>query len=972
MNKTSSTAAAILLSMALATQAAPLATAEATGAEPAPAAVEAQATEVVEGAGDTEGTPEEGAREAVEGGAEDDRPAGGVADGGSTGTVGEPEAGQTGTEQAGGGTAGDTEKPEDPAGDPDSAPAESEEPARPAAPTVPEAVKDAAPETTGTGASSEADASVENEASEEGEAEEASVHASLSADGTKVEVSAAGGAFARAWNVAYKVTGSNGVTWVAGQRQADGSWTATLDAASVGSGAVEISAWANVEGAQTQSYGTAWVTVPGVNADLSLSYDAASGAIVLSARNVSCPSGVSFVSAGLSANGGPASWYRLEQQADGSWQTAVDPGDSGWAAGAYTVTASICDLGWNGVSAGSVTFNLTYGEETVASALSDDLSTVTLRAAGGRFDAAWGVSFEVRGANGVTWVAASRGADGAWTVALPSSKVGLGSMTATAWANVKPASTLSLGSASLDVPSANARMSLMYDAASKKVRLVATSVACPSGVTFVSAGLTAPDGSIRWYRLDKQAEGAWSTEIDPSDLNWLAGAYTIQASICDEGWTGVNAGSTQTNLSFGEDTLDAVTDGERGTVTLTARGDVVAAAKNVAFAIVGDGTNGHTGTTWHQATRQADGSWTATVSASVTGSGACSAQTVAITGSATQYLETTRYSIARADGATAVSDLSSAGTMDVVVENVTCSTGVQSVALGVFAESYSKWYPCARQADGSWTATVSVSDLSFAGGTYTFEPVVADNFGNALPLEKVTKQVTLSTTSVESEVDGAYGTLWLVAQGGASEYAWGVAFAVTDASGSTTWVSAEKNEAGAWCATLPASSLSYGGGTATAYVNTDFGSYVMGSSYFARPVGSGMLSVIRDYASPTEYLLAIDTSNCRVGVYTGRQGHWQEVAYWYCSPGAWSTPTVTGVFSVGEKGYYFDSYGSRCFYYTQFYGDYLFHSILYYPSGAVMDSRLGMNLSHGCVRLATENAYWIYSNIPTGTTVVSY
>lgn len=37
-----------------------------------------------------------------------------------------------------------------------------------------------------------------------------------------------------------------------------------------------------------------------------------------------------------------------------------------------------------------------------------------------------------------------------------------------------------------------------------------------------------------------------------------------------------------------------------------------------------------------------------------------------------------------------------------------------------------------------------------------------------------------------------------------------------------------------------------------------------------------------------------------------------------------------------------------------------------------MDDRLGMNLSHGCVRLATSNAKWIYDNIPTGTTVVSY
>jgi lipoprotein-anchoring transpeptidase ErfK/SrfK len=37
-----------------------------------------------------------------------------------------------------------------------------------------------------------------------------------------------------------------------------------------------------------------------------------------------------------------------------------------------------------------------------------------------------------------------------------------------------------------------------------------------------------------------------------------------------------------------------------------------------------------------------------------------------------------------------------------------------------------------------------------------------------------------------------------------------------------------------------------------------------------------------------------------------------------------------------------------------------------------MDDRVGMALSHGCVRLRLENAKWIYDNIPYGTKVVSY
>ena len=126
------------------------------------------------------------------------------------------------------------------------------------------------------------------------------------------------------------------------------------------------------------------------------------------------------------------------------------------------------------------------------------------------------------------------------------------------------------------------------------------------------------------------------------------------------------------------------------------------------------------------------------------------------------------------------------------------------------------------------------------------------------------------------------------------------------------------------------------------------------------------------YSSSTKYLIVVDTYTCKVGVYYGSAYNWKLQYFWDCSPGKASTPTVTGVFTVGDKGYYFDSYGSRCYWYTQFCGNYLFHSVLYNTDGTLQDGRLGLNLSHGCVRLAYNNAYWIYKNIPRGTTVVVY
>ena len=140
-------------------------------------------------------------------------------------------------------------------------------------------------------------------------------------------------------------------------------------------------------------------------------------------------------------------------------------------------------------------------------------------------------------------------------------------------------------------------------------------------------------------------------------------------------------------------------------------------------------------------------------------------------------------------------------------------------------------------------------------------------------------------------------------------------------------------------------------------------------------VDSAMYQKAQSFSSNTEYLILVDTSNCRVGIFTGSKGNWLPIKYWLCSPGTSSTPTVKGSFTVSGRGKVFGKAGQySCWYYTQFYGNYLFHSVLYYPGSMtnIKDGRLGMQLSHGCVRLDINNAKWIYDNIPNGTKVYIY
>lgn len=126
----------------------------------------------------------------------------------------------------------------------------------------------------------------------------------------------------------------------------------------------------------------------------------------------------------------------------------------------------------------------------------------------------------------------------------------------------------------------------------------------------------------------------------------------------------------------------------------------------------------------------------------------------------------------------------------------------------------------------------------------------------------------------------------------------------------------------------------------------------------------------RDFSSNTNYFIWVDLSNFKVNIFNGKNHNWTLSHSYPCTIGKPSTPTPKGSFITGIKGLYFGvEKGYKCWYYTQFNGNYLFHSIIYNLDGSIKDGRLGMALSDGCVRLSKINAKWIYDNIPSGTKV---
>ena len=124
-----------------------------------------------------------------------------------------------------------------------------------------------------------------------------------------------------------------------------------------------------------------------------------------------------------------------------------------------------------------------------------------------------------------------------------------------------------------------------------------------------------------------------------------------------------------------------------------------------------------------------------------------------------------------------------------------------------------------------------------------------------------------------------------------------------------------------------------------------------------------------DITSDTEYLIWVKKSDYTVRVYKGTTNNWNMIKDLTCSVGKLYTPTCTGTFKYYSK----ENRWTYSSYYVgpimRFNGGYAIHTTLIRYDGTPYDDRVGMNLSHGCVRLQPQDMEWLINRIPLYTTV---
>ncbi len=489
-------------------------------------------------------------------------------------------------------------------------------------------------------------------------------------------------------------------------------------------------------------------------------------------------------------------------------------------------------------------------------------------------------------------------------------------------------------------------------------------------------------GDLIWYTAAKNRDGSYTVDVDIRNHKYNAGLYQAHVYVTDA--TGVKQFSgkgVSCNMKPKYTSLTAADTNKNKTeksYRITLKGlDVPAGENGVTFAVWGDAA-GQNDLHWYHAARGADGTYTYTLNIwdhkelgryNVHVYYTTKANTKVFAGATSFTIKNTPKAM------TAISNVNGTeGSFTVTVSGVTAPSGVSKVQIPVWCaddQSDIKWYEGFKVREGVYIVNVNAANHGFHFGNYKVHVYVTMGNGitacaaatsrNFQPKNYV-YSYRISNTQYEVGILGA-------TEGKVQFPTW------SDANGQDDMVWYQGNDCGGGKWNVRIDSLNHsssGGYTTHVYV----GNACVGTASYSLdripPAQAAMMNRANWYSSSTPYLILVNKSSHLVGVFQGWQGNWNLIKFWDCADGKSSTPTVEGEFRVGSRGYYFNSGAYRCYWWTQFYNDYLFHSVLYDWNGNLQDGRVGLGLSHGCVRLKIDNAKWIYDNIPSGTKVAVY
>lgn len=845
-------------------------------------------------------------------------------------------------------------------------------------------------------------------------AEASSLSIALDADQAHATITAQGGDLARAQSVRFAVWsaigGQDDLRWYTANRASNG-WGFVVSLANHASvGTYHVHAYAIVDGRDGMR----------ASKDFVVSAPKATGALILSQTSDQILRDEATVSLTLAAdspaakavqfpfwsatvrNGTPQDdivWYDASSSDGRTWTAIVSTSGVGRGSDEYLVHAYARTANGALSYVGSASAHLEAAQDEHVSAVLDaSQKSALLSASGGVFSTASAVSFPTwadPAQKDIVWYQAHR-ENGMWVARVDLARHRIaGTYQVHAYATADGALRFG-GSASFEVRAPRGSVTITQsasqverDEATATFSLDASSGIDPSAVSLVqfptwtaTVRNGTPQDDIAWYqssRPDAQGGSTWSVTIPTSGVGRGSDSYIVHCYVtCANGISGF-AGSATADLKADDATHFSVTlDPAHSKLVIQASGGAFSAASRVTFP-TWSAANGQDDIVWYDANRSG-GMWVRDVPISNhRTAGAYHVHAYATVDGAMSCAATaTSDPVSGPAKATVSAQDDGRGTISVTVSDIKSLSGVKAVQVPTWTAQGGQddivWHTATKSGD-AWVARILASDHYAREDSYISHVYVTAGNGIQGMVGMTHSFLPLRDYAYLS---GAYGsgtrTVWV--KNPTSSDVQVPTWSVTGGQDDIKWIRATHVGDGLYRADIDCRSLRHAGAaTSHVYVGgsmiASFGFQVADSEIVPAHIRA-MYDRIAGLWSRTNWLLAVDTNACTVGVFRGSQGNWSLDRSFLCSVGAWNSPTKKGDFTVGIKGYAF-GHGYTCYYFTQFSGDYLFHSVKYYPGTFnIMDGRLGEHISAGCVRLHIDNAWWIYANIPAGTRVIVY
>ena len=697
-------------------------------------------------------------------------------------------------------------------------------------------------------------------------------------------------------------------------------------------------------------------------------------------------------------------WSDVNGQDDLVWYTAKKMSDSDeyvvdvniknhkYSLGKYNVGVYITDVTGRQYGVSSLETEMMLNKGNIDIKEKDGLNyLVTIKdfeVPGGATSVLVPIWSEVNGQDDLIWYTAKKTAKDQYEINLDVSKhKGLGKYWINAYAVQPNGNLMGLGNTNISVESPEfGKMQVESDKESGKLKITVP-VNKNAGLiknVLIPIWSDKNQGNLVWYTAKKNAQNEYVVETNIKNHKYHSGVYWIDVYMTDI--TGMLTGveGTQCDMSPDYDNLTAKDiDGSESVYQLNLNNlKVPGGEKSVLFAVWGN-AGGQNDLRWYTAENLGKHNYRLKVS--ITNHkelGAYNVNAYYITrNNELQGIASTTFNVSQATKCAGiqVSEVDgNKGTFKVIVSGVFAPSGVQTVQIPMWCadnQSDIVWYTAIKEAEGIYSAKMNVKNHAYHFGNYKINVYATMGNGIFSGVGGTSQMINAENYIYNRYISATQREVCLLGADG--EQVLFPTWSETNGQDDIVWYSGVNRGNGTWSVTVDSNNHKHGGTYNThAYVTKNGVRSAVGSTSYSleriQTAQQFMNAKANMYSSRTPYLLLVNRSTHKVGIYQGWQGNWRCIQYWDCSDGAPSTPTVEGTFQVGSKGYYFDSGSARCYWYTQFRGNYLFHSVLYNKNGTLMDGRLGMPLSHGCVRLNINNAKWIYDTIPAGSTVVVY